>query len=252
MKRVLALAIFMTGFLSTQSQIFLPSIYLETTFNIQYDGDIATAFTGLYKDSFYLITANHLFKKTDRNINFKIFSGKDWIKQSGKVYFYKDTMADIAVIVTHFTDNSKLYVNLEMDDSQNTPFGDTGFFIGFPYGFYTEGNSSINSGYPLPLVKKASFSGVVMIQGFKYDVYDGFNNPGFSGGPMMFKDYRETVHNKWYLAGVVKGYYPQTNSVSGKIGKQKATFKYKENSGIVAVTPSRYITSIIKDHGLHP
>jgi hypothetical protein len=53
-------------------------------------------------------------------------------------------------------------------------------FLGFPHGL---GNTYPLEEWIAPLVRTAFFSGAVMVEGLEIEVLDGFNNPGFSGGP---------------------------------------------------------------------
>ena len=45
------------------------------------------------------------------------------------------------------------------------------------------------------------------------DIYvlllDGHNNPGFSGGPVLFKDRLKSGDNKYHLIGVISAYVNQ-------------------------------------------
>jgi hypothetical protein len=54
-------------------------------------------------------------------------------------------------------------------------------FLGFPHGL---GNTYPLEEWIAPLVRTAFFSGVILVEGLEIEVLDGFNNPGFSGGPV--------------------------------------------------------------------
>lgn len=69
---------------------------------------------------------------------------------------------------------------------------------------------------------------------------DGINNPGFSGGPVIFYDY---IKKKNKILGVISGYFNQTNKVESS---PKIYFEYVENSGIIISYPSYYISDIIE------
>jgi hypothetical protein len=57
---------------------------------------------------------------------------------------------------------------------------------------------------------------------------DGHNNPGFSGGPVLFK---EQEHGKLKVAAVVSGYRFANEPVYH--GEQKLPVTYRYNTGIV-------------------
>ena len=54
----------------------------------------------------------------------------------------------------------------------------------------------------MPLVRTAYFSGIVNLDGHDIMLLDGFNNPGYSGGPV----FTVGLDGKPALAGVISGY----------------------------------------------
>jgi hypothetical protein len=126
--------------------------------------------------------------------------------------------------------------------------------LGFPYGLRSPDNTNFNQGYPLALIKKAVFSasntnalnGHVML-------FDGMNNPGMSGGPIVIKiqnpgsnDFTNSV------VAVISGYVQQVDSVKrqshNKDLKQETPFgtiNYMTNSGIVLAYGARQVQDII-------
>ena len=75
------------------------------------------------------------------------------------------------------------------------------YFLGFPYSLKSD-VGSINRNFPLPLVKKAIVS--LVAERGHYILLDGHNNPGFSGGPVVF--HPNNRGNDFCVAGVVAGY----------------------------------------------
>ncbi|HEY0770784.1 MAG TPA: hypothetical protein VGD31_10665, partial [Sphingobacteriaceae bacterium] len=59
-----------------------------------------------------------------------------------------------------------------------------------------------------PLVKKATLS--AFIEDADLFLFDGHNNPGFSGSPIGYHDLDK---KETHVIGVVCGYYQQTNKI---------------------------------------
>jgi hypothetical protein len=95
------------------------------------------------------------------------------------------------------------------------------FFLGFPFGLHLQG-----IGETYPLVKRASISGWAEDNGIQDHYYlDGINNPGFSGGPVIFN--RIGDDDDWRLLGVIHGYRFETIPVDSGHGTVKT------NTGII-------------------
>jgi hypothetical protein len=85
------------------------------------------------------------------------------------------------------------------------------FFIGFPYGIFTSGQS-INLLYSIPFTKKAVMSALENVNGVVRIFLDGHNNFGFSGGLIVYRDLdsNELVYK---VAAVVSGFRHDITSV---------------------------------------
>ena len=66
----------------------------------------------------------------------------------------------------------------------------------------------VNGLYPFPLVKKGTISAQVEEKGATVILLDGYNNRGFSGGPIVYRDINQSKV-VFYLAGVVSGFIPE-------------------------------------------
>jgi len=83
-------------------------------------------------------------------------------------------------------------------------------FLGFPYGLRSSIKGA-NGPYPLAIIKRGTISGSVPLDPSKKAneiLLDGYNNPGFSGGPIVYRDLNQSsvVMN---VIGVVSGLYPK-------------------------------------------
>jgi hypothetical protein len=76
--------------------------------------------------------------------------------------------------------------------SAGVVYGQDVHFLGFPYGLLGK-YTLTHQGYPHPFVKKATVS---LFQSDEIFLLDGHNNPGFSGGPVVFSDHAWTTNNK--------------------------------------------------------
>jgi hypothetical protein len=103
----------------------------------------------------------------------------------------------------------------------------------------------MNKGFPFPLVKKCVFSGNYNEKGVQMFFLDGNNNPGFSGGPVFFKNREKSDDKRLYLAAIVSAYVNQKNQMITPIG----TFDYTENSGIILAFSSSHIKEILTQNG---
>ena len=94
------------------------------------------------------------------------------------------------------------------------------YFLGFPLGLKFDVEQDVNSGFPIPLVKKAtvsSFSSKKVTP--RFVCLDGVVNRGFSGGPVVYKKGEE---NFFSVASVISEYEREPES----------TEELKLNSGI--------------------
>ena len=63
-------------------------------------------------------------------------------------------------------------------------YGQDVYFLGFPYGLHGD-MSALSNDLPFPFVKKGIIS-LFHNDGVNRIYLDGHNNPGFSGGPVVF------------------------------------------------------------------
>lgn len=107
---------------------------------------------------------------------------------------------------------------------ENVLVGQDCYFLGFPYfGTLTPKALGLNAGFPLPFIKKA----VVASINNPNIYFDGHNNPGFSGGPLVFWDHFKKIQK---IMGIVSAYVTQTGEIK-PIPTATGAF-YTENSGI--------------------
>ncbi|MYC29349.1 MAG: hypothetical protein F4X65_04560 [Chloroflexi bacterium] len=98
------------------------------------------------------------------------------------------------------------------------------YFCGYPYGLTVEAGPDINQGFPIPLVKKGVLSGMSPNR----FLIDAINNPGFSGGPVVFA---APQSNNFKVAGVISGYRVEYDPVL--LNGEDIGLRYGYNTGLV-------------------
>ncbi len=121
-------------------------------------------------------------------------------------------------------DRSLTPPNLPIEvSSDGLIYGQDVFFLGFPYWFLGRIIFG-DDGYPLPFVKKA------LVSSLDKSVFllDGHNNPGFSGGPVVFTS---PGTSQCKFAAVISGFQAVEEPIL--VSGQKTEFVYEDNTGII-------------------
>ncbi|MGK9368497.1 hypothetical protein ACSSWA_06320 [Melioribacter sp. Ez-97] len=145
--------------------------------------------------------------------------------------------ADVSVISIN-----QILANLELEPSSNgIVLGQDTFFLGFPYQIADAEHSEINRNFPLPLVKKATLSAILNDGQGNYMLLDGINNPGFSGGPVVFT---QPNQNRYKIAGVISGYrYVEDSVYDNGVETQ---YKIRTNIGLIIAYNIEYAIELIQ------
>ncbi len=166
----------------------------------------ATAFTIDVDGREYLITAKHVVKGLHDQDKIDVFMNGTWSSLEFEIYRCDDPV-DIAVLIPPHQMTVNFPLPFEKTDFR---FGQEAFFLGFPYGIQATA-SGANGPYPLAMIKRGAFSGNVVLDRDKKAtmiLLDGYNNPGFSGGPIVYRDFDQSGY-VLNLAGVVSGFIPE-------------------------------------------
>ncbi len=104
---------------------------------------------------------------------------------------------------------------LRIGEEGEVTYSQSVFFLGFPYGLeFGQDRIELRGGFPYPFVKQAIVAG--LDKDFLY--LDGINNPGFSGGPVVFKNNGE---GDFLIGGIIHGYRIDDEDVYDPIGDKK-------------------------------
>jgi hypothetical protein len=196
-------------------------------FLIKYGDKFGSSFTIDVDNRQYLISAKHFLVELKESDHIEIFHDSQWKRLEVKRIDLKNPKIDILVLAPAVQLSPPLGLQPSIDNiilSQNV------FFLGFPFGMKDEAKA-INNYFPLPFVKRGIVSAMDFDNKEEKILYvDGYNNPGFSGGPIVFVDLKE---KKLKVAAVVSGYRMQLADIY-IYEKDKATaLKAVTNSGLL-------------------
>ena len=225
----------------------------------------ATAFTIDVDGREYLITAKHVVQSLKNDDKIDISMDGSWSPIAVKIFRCEDPI-DIAVLIPPH----QLTVNFDLPfDALNIQLGQEAYFLGFPYGLQSPVHG-VNGSYPLALVKRGTFSGQIPLDPSKKALMillDGYNNPGFSGGPIVYRDFSKSGY-VMKVIGVISGFIPEivpsmnehnisSPEVAGAVAKSQpwrirkradgTYFEYADSGSFVALN-----TGLVQGYFLEP
>lgn len=193
----------------------------------------------LRMDFFYLITAAHVLEGMKHNTPNKLsfFRNGNWMPPMDIIPYFNEE-ADVAVVKTPMPVPNTESLNTKFS-SEGTIIGQDVYFLGYPYfGGIDYNGDSVNDGYPLPFVKKATYSACR-----DETIYlDGHNNPGFSGGSVVFWNSVLQVHN---VVGIISSYLTHKGEVKKIPTSLNSQLFYEENSGIAVAYNIKYAMDMV-------
>ena len=215
---------------------------LQRTFRIK-STDPGTCFTIDVDNRQYIITARHVVKGLVGQSTVKIMQEGKWKNLQVKLVGHSKGEVDISVLAAEFQISPTHPLN---PTAAGMILGQDIYFLGFPYGLMSD-VGVLNRNFPLPLVKKGIVSMVEFSEGFI--LLDGHNNPGFSGGPVVFR--RDNRGNDFSIAGVVSGYrYAREPVYENEEQEQKESpiGYHKSNTGIIVASSIKYALDLISQN----
>jgi hypothetical protein len=227
------------------AQDAVPFEILSRTFMIKVGNEVGTAFKVDYQGKVFLVTARHLAAGLPETAaTFQFFQSGGWQDfHTLKTLFPHSNDVDIAVFET----NEKLaqpYV-IECTGTSGATMGQQVFFLGFPYGI----SSHFAHGEMVPFIKRGTMSAFDATNRDAIVLYiDGFNNPGFSGGPIIYWSFEKHTYG---ILGVVKGF--REDSAKVVVNGQHVDTNVLVNSGIlVGYSIDHAIQAIVQSEQKHP
>jgi len=209
---------------STYAQ--LPKNVLNRVFLIKYGNSVGSAFTIEINEQQYIITARHIVGNIRKEDNISIYHDLIWKNLKVKTISFEDPKFDVIVLVPDFKIAPKTDIKFTMD---NLYIGQDVYFLGFPFGLKTE-VGELNSNFPIAFVKKGICSSIDSTDKEFIKIWiDGFSNPGFSGGPIVFKD---SFSGNYQIAGMLKGHLAEKVDIHSNSNIDTNDF-VEINSGII-------------------
>lgn len=209
----------------------------ERVLHLKYGNGTGTCFCIDYENKQYIVTAKHVISSLIDNDVVEIYFNNEWSKFSVKLIGHHN-IADISVFKI-----DKILSKLKLEPtSEGIIYGQDTYFLGFPYKIQDDKSSINNRNFPLPLVKKAILSGMISDETGKYLLLDGINNPGFSGGPVIFNRPNEIGNFK--VAGIISGYRFSNEPVYNN--GEETVLSVKVNTGIIIAYNISYAIDLIK------
>ena len=183
----------------------LTSREVQFVFNIMYNNSTGTAFLYAVPGGTVLITAAHVIRGMAAGDRLFMLHENIWRPFDISAVAIDPQGRDIAAFTS-----SGFFMK---GHTSTYPKGDLSLgcrvnFLGFPHGL--AGNYP-GQGFATPLVRTAFFSGVTLVDGYPMMILDGFNNPGFSGGPVFGPDGTGNIA----MLGLISSYRYERKSQSG-------------------------------------
>lgn len=215
----------------SHTQDVVPTEILLRTFPIR-AAEQGTAFTIDHDGKVYLITARHVAGAVPaEGAIVQIRQNGEWKDyKTVKTIYPKSDEVDIAIFET----NEKVEKPYSVTAMGGATMGQQVWFLGYPFLDGMSSHFSVGAGAAAPkeapFIKRGTMSAIDASNPDAVVVYiDGFNNPGFSGGPIVYWDFSS---HSYAVLGVVKGYRAE-NGVKAIVNGQQVDTQLLSNSGIL-------------------
>ncbi|MFZ1288850.1 MAG: serine protease [Melioribacteraceae bacterium] len=211
---------------------------LTRVFNIRYNDASGTAFTLDINNRQYLITAKHIIENITYNDTIEIFHDEKWNSVNTKLVGHCEGIIDISALTLEYAISPRKFIVEAKNDGLIV--GQDVYFLGFPYGLSGTHPSPFKN-FPTAFIKKATLSAAYFnYNGIDILFLDGINNPGFSGGPVIFSlpqkyDYK--------VAAVISGYRTSEEPIYKE--NYNSEYYYKSNTGIIISYGIDHIKKVI-------
>jgi len=215
----------------------ITSNVIHRTFYLSSGDSFGTCFTIDVDGREYVITAKHVVEHLADFSGISIFHDAQWKPFGCTLVGFCESGSDIAVLSA----NTLLSPRHSMPPtSAGIVYGQDVYFLGFPYGWSAD-VKNLNRGFPLPFVKKAIVSNMPQKEGGKSFFYlDGHNNPGFSGGPVVFKCQGT---NEFHVAAIISGYRYTEEPIFQDSTTVPLVYRY--NTGIILAYDISHAIAVI-------
>lgn len=202
---------------------------INHVFLIKFNNSIGTCFEIEVDGKEYMVTAKHVIQGINDRDYIDLFKGYGWIKVPINLVG-NHKYADVSVFALNFHPEC---INDSINCGTSVNYSQGVYFLGFPYGMHQDDVARlVNEMYPMAFVKKAILSAVVQENGYTIFILDGNNNPGFSGGPVIYYDMWKKEN---CILGIISSYRIDPQEIIDKNGNVVKDVVSKGNSGIINV-----------------
>jgi hypothetical protein len=174
----------------------------------------------------YIVTARHVLPNIQAVDQIEVFFQGQWNVVPIRLVGVGTGEVDIVVLALEF----QIAPAFPLPCSEaEIVYGQEVYFLGFPYGLAAE-VGELNRHFPLPFIKKGCLSTIVTEPTGERILYlDGNNNPGFSGGPVVFTPPGRLADFR--LASIISGYRFDPQPVL--LNDQPTQLISRHNTGII-------------------
>lgn len=218
------------------------NVYVRV-FRIRVGDGEGTAFAIDVDGRQYLVSAKHVVSGVSGHAVIGIFHERSWNDLNVTLVGHAPGEIDVSVLASPDVQLSPAYAL--PPKSNGLVFAQDVYFLGFPYGLHTD-TGETNRHFPLAFVKRALVSGNTGPQsGARIWYLDGINNPGFSGGPVVWK---EVGKQEWNVLGVISGFRYTREPVFA--GDQPTPLEYQYNTGIIVAYGIEHALDLISANAI--
>jgi hypothetical protein len=215
------------------------NVYHRTS-RIKYGDSHGTCFTIDVEGRQYLITAKHLVEGISPSDTVEVFYNNRWRPMAVTLVGEAPSEADITVLAP----SVRLSPDIPLPSTNaGIVYAQDVYFLGYPYNLFAD-IGEVNRNFPMPFVKKAILSSMSKTaEGIERLFLDGHNNPGFSGGPVVWT---QAGKNDYSVAGVVSGFQSVNEPVYD--GTTPTTLAYRYNTGIIIAYGIQHAIAVIESN----
>lgn len=215
---------------------------INSVFRVKYVNSVGTAFLYFSDRGCCFASAAHVLTGAQAGDRIELQRPNGWQFFEISQIERRDDGSDICVFSLA---DFRIDALIPAYENPNINMGDRLLFLGFPHDLV---NLYPGAGFAIPLVRNAYMSGVINVGGVAVMVLDGFNNPGYSGGPV----YGPTRTGEIALAGVISGYRTERPS-HGRIFRRNPDGSEEElpdlytkpNSGMIQAIPFGQVLPLV-------
>jgi S1-C subfamily serine protease len=246
-KPVAVLLLVLASVLMANGQVTVNVI--SRVMELRVPGGTGTSFFIEYEGQEYLITANHVVAGLGELARVELLADRVWHAMNVRVLHGESRCDDVAVLVPQ--QKERVLPNVDpLPWTSLFTLGEEAYFLGFPYGLVPQTD---NLHMTIPIIKHGYVSAVIPCSELdpalptdqNFVLLDGFNNPGFSGGPVVSREQSDPQHT-FKVFAVIAGYRAEKTPLSVG-GQQVVSASVETNTGIIFAVPFGRAIELIRE-----